>query len=154
MTRKRACLSASVAALLSASAPLYAQSECDWYSVDAGGWMWSTGGDFELGGTIGQPDAGVFTAPLTGGDFELVGGFWVVASLTPGPCPGAHGDANCDGTVDFFDIDPFLMALFNPPLYAATYCSGDVCAADANDDGTVDFFDIDPFLNCLFSGCP
>jgi hypothetical protein len=146
-------VSLSVTLLLSAVAPLYAQQECDWYSVDAGGWMWSTGGDFALGGTIGQPDAGSFAAPLTGGDFELVGGFWAAAT-PPLPCPGARGDANCDGTVDFFDIDPFLIALFNLPAYQATYCSGDFCAVDVNEDGTVDFFDIDPFLACLFAACP
>ncbi|MHC4696916.1 MAG: hypothetical protein ACYTFA_09250 [Planctomycetota bacterium] len=43
----------------------------DWYTIDGGGAMRSTGGDFELSGTIGQPDAGV----LTGGEFELSGGF-------------------------------------------------------------------------------
>ncbi|UCC31662.1 MAG: hypothetical protein JSU86_05160, partial [Phycisphaerales bacterium] len=41
-------------------------------TIDGGGTMRSTGGDFELSGTIGQPDAGT----LSGGDFELSGGFW------------------------------------------------------------------------------
>ncbi len=71
---------------------------------------------------------------------------------SPG-CPGARGDANCDGTVDFFDIDPFLLALFNPAGYAATFCGGSMCAVDIDCSGLVDFFDIDPFLTCLFSGC-
>jgi len=43
-----------------------------WNTVDAGGYTFSTGGDYSLGGTIGQPDAGV----LTGGDYTLGGGFW------------------------------------------------------------------------------
>ena len=42
-----------------------------WWTVD-GGYTFSTGGDYTLGGTIGQPDAGV----LTGGDYTLGGGFW------------------------------------------------------------------------------
>ena len=41
------------------------------YTIDDGG-RYSTGDGFWLGGTIGQPDAGIHT----GGDFELSGGFW------------------------------------------------------------------------------
>ncbi len=69
-------------------------------------------------------------------------------------CPGDRGDGNCDGGVDFFDIDPFLMSLFQPAQYAATYCGGSICAVDIDCSGAVDFFDIDPFLGCLFSTCP
>ena len=73
----------------------------------------------------------------------------------PPPCPpGPRGDTNCDGRTDFFDIDPFLLALFNLTAYQANFCGGNLCAADVDDSGAVDFFDIDPFLNCLFSGCP
>jgi len=46
--------------------------ELPWFTVDGGGGMWSAGGGFTLGGTIGQPDAGV----LSGGTFTLSGGFW------------------------------------------------------------------------------
>lgn len=42
-----------------------------WWSAD-GGYSVSRGGDYTLGGTVGQPDAGL----LTGGDFTLGGGFW------------------------------------------------------------------------------
>lgn len=44
-----------------------------WNSIDSGGVMFSAGGGFSLGGTIGQPD--VSTA-LEGGGYSLVGGFW------------------------------------------------------------------------------
>ena len=30
----------------------------DWWTIDGGGEMWTAGGNFELSGTIGQPDAG------------------------------------------------------------------------------------------------
>jgi hypothetical protein len=40
--------------------------------VDGGGHTFSTGGVYTLGGTIGQPDAGL----LTGGPYTLGGGFW------------------------------------------------------------------------------
>jgi len=43
-----------------------------WNTVDGGGYTWSTGGGYALGGTVGQPDAGV----LQGGGYTLVGGFW------------------------------------------------------------------------------
>lgn len=43
-----------------------------WNTIDGGGGMFSTGGIYELGGTIGQPDAGA----MNGGTFSLAGGFW------------------------------------------------------------------------------
>lgn len=39
---------------------------------DGGGETFSVGGDYSLGGTVGQSDAG----ELEGGDYTLVGGFW------------------------------------------------------------------------------
>ena len=45
----------------------------DWWTVDGGGGTWSdTGGQYELNGTSGQPDAGVWSD----GDYTLTGGFW------------------------------------------------------------------------------
>jgi hypothetical protein len=43
-----------------------------WSTVDGGGATWSAGGGYALGGTVGQPDAGV----LSGGGYTLAGGFW------------------------------------------------------------------------------
>ena len=70
------------------------------------------------------------------------------------PPPAARADTNCDGNVDFFDIDPFLLALFNAAAYTAAFPNCSLLSADCNNDQNVDFFDIDPFLNCLFNGCP
>ncbi len=123
--------------------------ELSWFTIDGGGGA-SSGGTLQLTGTIAQPDADV---PLTGGTFELVGGFWPGAASEPA-CDGQRGDANCDGAIDFFDIDAFLLALFDPPTYGASYCSGSTCAADVDCSSAVDFFDIDPFLTCLFAACP
>jgi hypothetical protein len=47
-----------------------------WSTVDGGGEMYSAGGAYALGGTVGQPDAGV----LEGGAYTLAGGFWGGAS--------------------------------------------------------------------------
>ena len=48
-----------------------------WYTVDGGGYTFSTGGSYNLGGTIGQADAGL----LSGGGYTLVGGFWGGAAI-------------------------------------------------------------------------
>jgi hypothetical protein len=66
----------------------------------------------------------------------------------------SQADMNGDDVVDFFDIDPFLLALFNPPAYAQQYPDVHPLNADCNGDGAVDFFDIDAFLACLFETCP
>jgi hypothetical protein len=44
-----------------------------WNSLGSGGQMFSSGGSYRLGGTIGQ---GTATTPMVGGTFTLVGGFW------------------------------------------------------------------------------
>ncbi|GIK17660.1 MAG: hypothetical protein BroJett003_26240 [Planctomycetota bacterium] len=54
----------------------------NWFTVDGGGGMFSTGGGYSLGGTIAQPDAGT----MSGSRFAVSGGFW----------PGA--DNGCVGT--------------------------------------------------------
>jgi len=46
--------------------------ELSWWTVDAGGQTFSSGGSYTLGGTAGQADAGV----LSGGGYTLGGGFW------------------------------------------------------------------------------
>ncbi len=60
------------------------------------------------------------------------------------------GDVNCDGLINFFDIDPFVLALFDPAAYAAQYPSCNISYADVSGDGLVNFFDIDPFVAVLF----
>jgi hypothetical protein len=53
----------------------------DWYKI-AGGGGTSTGGTYQVSGTIGQPDAG---GPMTGGSYSLAGGFWALYAVqTPG----------------------------------------------------------------------
>ena len=70
-------------------------------TIDGGGVMRSTGDDFELSGTIGQPDAGT----MTGDDYELSGGFWF--GLAPTDC-------NEDGLVSLFDHEIFTSCLLGP----------------------------------------
>jgi len=57
----------------------------DSFTIDGGGGT-SSGGNYTLTGTIGQPDAGGGT--LTGGTFTLQGGFWpttIIVPITGGP---------------------------------------------------------------------
>jgi hypothetical protein len=56
----------------------FAQSySIDWYKI-AGGGGTSTGGTYQVSGTIGQHDAG---DALTGGNYSLTGGFWSLISV-------------------------------------------------------------------------
>lgn len=64
--------------------------------------------------------------------------------------PRLPGDTDCDGTINFFDIDPFVVALIQPGSYPTLYPGCDLLSADVNRDGAVDFFDIDSFLAVLF----
>jgi hypothetical protein len=119
--------------------------ELSWYTVDGGGDMWTTGGSYELSGTIGQPDAGVV---MTGGIYELTGGFWVVAAA-PSVCVG---DLNCDGQIDFGDINPFVQYLSSFASWQAAYPGCNPFNGDINGDGTYgqgSFADINPFVALL-----
>ena len=69
---KKSILSILVALVaLAASAQNYS---VDWYKISGGGGT-SSGGNFSVSGTIGQPDASANSA-LSGGNFSLTGGFW------------------------------------------------------------------------------
>lgn len=130
------------AAMVAATA--MAQDAIDWYTVDGGGATFSTGGGFQLGGTIGQPDAGSFTAPMSGGGFELVGGFWGAATSVCS-CPG---DLDSDGMLTGSDIQLFINCHFSP---------GPSCGcADYNGNSTLDTGDIMDFVSALLNAatCP
>ena len=100
---------------------------------------------FDLGGNprfVDDPetdDTGVGTPPIVDiGAYE----YW----------PFAVGDLNCDGLIDFFDIDPFVLAVTDPAAYEAAYPDCDIMNADCNGDGWVDFFDIDCFVGIITGG--
>lgn len=111
----------------------------DWYTVDAGGVMGSTGGDFELSGTIGQPDAG---ATMTGGEFSLTGGFWAGATAgTSSPCGENAGDFDGDGDVDLVDFGEFQLCFTGG---TGTISEGCECA-DFDGDNDADLVDFGEF---------
>ena len=95
------------------------------WTIDGGGVMRSTGGDFELSGTIGQSDAGV----MVGGVLDVNGGFWF--SVTPMDC-------NEDATVNLLDYVGFTQCLAGPQGEAAT---GSCRCFDIDGSGRVDLYD-------------
>lgn len=83
-TTKRICIYFALGLLIvfafltaNGARPANAQSgggyDLTWNTFDGGGAMFSTGGNYSLGGTIGQADAGT----MSGGSYILSGGFWV-----------------------------------------------------------------------------
>jgi hypothetical protein len=125
---------ATLAALI--AVPVYAQYEL-WYSIDCGGATFSANGGFELGGTIGQPDAGTAVGLMSGGEFQLMGGFWgggATACALP-------GDLNLDAIRNGLDIQGFIQCLLGP---------GSNCAcADLDNNGSVTASDINPMVTLL-----
>ncbi|MBL8879170.1 MAG: hypothetical protein JNG88_08630 [Phycisphaerales bacterium] len=66
--------------------------------------------------------------------------------------PFEVGDTNCDGFVNNFDIDPFVLALVDPEGYVHEFPNCPLSNADANGDGLVNNFDIDPFVSLIVGG--
>jgi hypothetical protein len=120
-----------------AAGAAWGQPEIRWYTVDGGGGV-SAAGTFQVSGTIGQPDAGL----LSGGTFEVRGGFW--AGFTSGPtCPA---DFNQDGFLDFFDYLDYVSCFEDNLCPPGT-------TADFNGDDFVDFFDYSDFVSAFETGC-
>ena len=78
-----------------------------------------------------------------------------VESLMGGVCPGlTHGgcvgDLNCDGSINFGDINPFVLYLSNPSAWQTAYQGCPPANGDINGDGTLySFGDINPFVALL-----
>jgi hypothetical protein len=115
-----------------------------WNTFDGGGAMFSTAGPFELGGTIGQPDASV--SVMTGGAFALTGGFWFPQIL----CQSTPQDADGDGDVDLLDFGVFQTCFNGPNRPYAAAGNPEACLCfDNNEDGDVDLLDFGPFQTCF-----
>ena len=62
------------------------------------------------------------------------------------------GDVNCDDVLDGGDIDPFFLALGDPPAYGDAFPDCDPLRGDVNLDGSLDGADIDAFFARLGGG--
>jgi hypothetical protein len=103
----------------------------DWYKV-AGGGGTSTGGTYQVSGTIGQPEA---SGALTGGGYSLTGGFWALiqVSQTPGAPPLYISHAGSTVTVFWQNVGSWTLqqngniaipAGWMPSGYTITTASG------------------------------
>ena len=103
------------------------QYEISWYTIDGGGGQ-SSGGPYTLTGTIGQPDA----AWSSGGNYELLGGFW-------------PGGPLC--FVDFYSFARFAewWLQTGPELSADLY---------EDEDNIVNWLDLKVFVNEWLYNCP
>jgi hypothetical protein len=96
--------------------------------------MFSTGNGYELGGTIGQADAGA----LSGGAYELSGGFWSAACTCR-----LYGDLVepfCEFQPDVDDLLWTVCAFANAndcPGADIFPCAPDPCTLDADCAGSV-----------------
>lgn len=117
-----------------------AQFDLTWHTIDGGGETFSVGGVFEVGGTIGQPDAGT----LTGGVFELSGGFWMGGVVDPCTLPG---DLDQDRDVDLTDLATLLA-------HFGTTGGGTPSNGDVDGDTDVDLSDLSSLLANFGSMCP
>ena len=89
------------------------------------------------------PDTGAGASPIIDmGLYEYAS----TPDVPPGPCAA---DCNCDGTVNYSDIDPFVAALAGQSSYLARYPDCFWLSADCDNDGLVSYNDINAFVEQL-----
>ena len=101
------------------------QYEIPWHTIDGGGGQ-SSGGPYQLIGTIGQPDA----AWSAGDNYELLGGFLVGGPLC---------------FVEFEDFARFALYWMQ---------TGAGLPADLHEDGVIDYDDLSMFVDVWLNTCP
>ncbi len=69
----------------------------------------------------------------------------------PDECVLLMGDLNCDGAIDFDDIDAFVLALVDAPAYAEVHPQCNMLRGDFDNDGDVDVDDVNPFVDRLMT---
>ena len=110
---------------LSAQSASFGDYDLSWNTIDGGGGV-SSGGPYMLSGTIGQPDA----AFSTGGQYELLGGFW-------------PGGPVC--LVEFKDYARFAEQWLE---------TGTGLAGDLDGDNDVDLVDLSHLVDYWLDYCP
>lgn len=113
-----------------------------------------------VGTTWNVPADAPFTLVLpTFATNEGLDGYWFAfhMSCAAGGCI-CRGDANCDGTVSWRDIDYFIAGMNdNQAGWEALFPPGQVpcpfANLDVNADGTVSWRDIDPLVRVMNTAC-
>lgn len=114
-----------IIAVLFLTSVAYGDYQIVWSTLDGGGGQ-SSGGQYKLSGTIGQPDASY----SAGENYELLGGFW----------PG--------GPLCVVDFEEFA-------LFAEYWLeTGSELPADFDTDGDVDLNDLKMFVYDWLCLCP
>ena len=112
-----------------------------WNTVAAGGGA-SSGGSFEVDGTVGQVD----TATMSGAAFTLSGGFWgAFAAVAPVACVG---DCDRSGVVSVDELAK--MASIALGVASLSTCRD----GDRNSDGKITVDEIVAAVSNLLASCP
>jgi hypothetical protein len=153
MTKKRMAALTAVSVLILA-VHSWAQSgggyDLTWSTIDGGGQTFSMGGGYELGGTVGQADAGAPLIDASSG-YELFGGFWAGAA-TSCACR-LYGDLvepYCDFQPDVDDLVCAVVGFANVdgcPNADIFPCAPDLCATDLDCQASV------TGAACINGGC-
>lgn len=116
-----------------------AQYSIDWYKVSGGGGT-STGGTYQLSGTIGQHDAG---GTMTGGTYSLTGGFWSLTAVqTPGaPYLSIRLTSTNTVLVSWPSPSTGFALLFNTNLLTTNWITP---AEPVTDNGTIKYIIVNP----------
>ena len=128
-----------------AAAYLGGDFDLSWFTIDGGGGAESTGGEFALAGSIGQPEAG----GMAGGSFELTGGFWSLPPTSNG-CV-RNPEWRCDGDTDGDgQVNPVDSGLVQAAFGSAD--DQDLCNYDMDCDGQINPVD-SGIVQSLFGTC-
>jgi hypothetical protein len=99
-----------------------------------------TEGRLTLVSSFGEDARGELYVTDLGGDvFKIV------------PDPPLMGDLDCDGDIDFDDVDAWVLGMNNPVAYEATFGVPPTLKGDMDGDGNFDFDDIVPFVEVLLA---
>lgn len=110
-------------------------------------WSAGSGGDFQVNGD---------QMMLRFGCVEAGNDWWFAideVKIEGTPLEFPLGDANGDGSFNNNDIEPFVMALINRPMFESTYPSVDLdTVMDFDGDGAFNNNDIEGFVSQLIGG--
>lgn len=114
-------------------------------TIDGGGLVQTTSTNFNLSGTVGQPDA---DTPMTSANFTLSGGFWPSAQPKPEPACLNGGDFDADGDVDLVDFGQFQLCFTGGMESVTPNCE----CADFDGDLDADLVDFGEFQLAFTGG--
>lgn len=67
----------------------------------------------------------------------------------PDECQHDRGDMTCDGSINGYDIEAFVLALTAPDAYLDQWTQCNIWNADLTTDGSINGLDIEPFIRLL-----